>query len=546
MLAAVILFAACRDYEADAFFDDGPVQVDLAFAFSSANADAQTRQADAVVQNDSHRGIVIRQIIPTIGGIPDGSEVSGLQDSVSKSAAKFYHYNRCNMSTGVDGCLVYGKAEEENAPRRYYYGSLTEHFPSELTSTSDIYFELDPIYESTEAPEDAMTLAGYLNEIAKISGWASSTDDNLKSLFQNFINHGYEIPGSAASVKQWIGALREAASQLGTSSTSDQKVILDIVEKADDTNITETYPRDLYLPDGAAALRWTGSESGFVPQMQTTTLDNINSVSRFVYPASLYYFVESGIKASNTANSFAEMMAKSSWDDVLTTYFGNAGNRVTSSTRTVALKDPVQYGVAQLQLSVKADASTLPDAEGSAVSIGSNFKLTGVIVCGQRRVGYDFTQQNNSDANVKFVYDSQVKKDGGDYKCLSTEVTDVTNTLLLQSYEGEDVTIILELEYKGDGNADKFKCIDGYVYPGTRFYLVGLIKASEYDYDQNNTSENTMCVFTKDYTTRVELKITSLAKAYNVLPNILTKNLEIGVETTPQWIAADPTMVEIN
>ena len=42
------------------------------------------------------------------------------------------------------------------------------------------------------------------------------------------------------------------------------------------------------------------------------------------------------------------------------------------------------------------------------------------------------------------------------------------------------------------------------------------------------------------------MTVSSLAKAYNVLPNLLTSNLEIGVETTPQWIAATPTAIRLD
>jgi hypothetical protein len=39
------------------------------------------------------------------------------------------------------------------------------------------------------------------------------------------------------------------------------------------------------------------------------------------------------------------------------------------------------------------------------------------------------------------------------------------------------------------------------------------------------------------------MTVSSLEKAYNVLPSIISKNLEIGVETTPQWKAAKPSSI---
>ena len=82
------------------------------------------------------------------------------------------------------------------------------------------------------------------------------------------------------------------------------------------------------------------------------------------------------------------------------------------------------------------------------------------------------------------------------------------------------------------------------MYPGTRFYLIGRVNASAYD---ETTGDDTSKgrVFTKDYTTTVNMKVVSLAKAYNVLPNILSSNLEIAVETTPKWILAEPDEIKL-
>ena len=109
---------------------------------------------------------------------------------------------------------------------------------------------------------------------------------------------------------------------------------------------------------------------------------------------------------------------------------------------------------------------------------------------------------------------------------------------MLQSYDGEPVKIILEFENKS--GSQFYGMNQQIIYPGTRFYLVGEIDPSD---GTGGDTTSAGRVFTKDYTTLVNVTVASLAKAYNVLPNILSSNLEIGVETTPQWIAATPTTV---
>ena len=84
------------------------------------------------------------------------------------------------------------------------------------------------------------------------------------------------------------------------------------------------------------------------------------------------------------------------------------------------------------------------------------------------------------------------------------------------------------------------------VQEGDFVYLIGKVEAARYNPSESNiNSENNKQIFTKDYITTVNMTVSSLAKAYNVPPNLLSNNLEIGVETTPQWVAAQPTVIRL-
>lgn len=563
------IMTGCKD--TDGFNENGePVRVELACTFSSSVSGHQTRQADALVQNTDKRH-------PT----PYSLHIIALEDEVLKMsevswetpvykegvgtmpAAYLYHSNYCSIAPGVNRCLIYGDvadAESGSIPSELYNGSLIKSPLNNITTNSGLHnvsFCLKSIFDGPDIPSDATTLAAALTDVANLTDWVSSNNNTLKNLRQNFINHGFNLPGSAASVKKWLEALASAAqSYINNPSglTDTETAILDGIKLNAEEKITAigtisatSYPRNLYLPDGAAALRWVESATGgeFKPEMQTTTLDNINTVSRFAYPAALYYFVDSGIMTSNSKVDYASeynivstTAEKTAWDNILEQKFKD-GSKVTGTTKAVALQSPMQYAVAQLHVTVKASNDLKDDNETDIlINNGSEtnyFPLTGIIVCGQRPVNYLFEQGSNSDAEVKFIYDSQVND------CyLTTTETEACNTLVLQSFNGEDVNIILEFENSGN---QTFKCVDGYVYPGTRFYLVGKV-------DHSNPSSGTDVtnngrVFTKDYITTVNMTVTSLAKAYNVLPNLLTSNLEIGVETTPDWIAVTPTVVRM-
>jgi hypothetical protein len=52
-------------------------------------------------------------------------------------------------------------------------------------------------------------------------------------------------------------------------------------------------------------------------------------------------------------------------------------------------------------------------------------------------------------------------------------------------------------------------------------------------------------VFTQDYTTTMSMSVTSLAKAYTCMPDLLAPRLEIGVQVVTKWIQATTTNVEL-
>jgi hypothetical protein len=50
-------------------------------------------------------------------------------------------------------------------------------------------------------------------------------------------------------------------------------------------------------------------------------------------------------------------------------------------------------------------------------------------------------------------------------------------------------------------------------------------------------------VFTQDYITTLNMKVTGLSKAYNVVPNLLSPRLELGVKLEVNWESTTPEEV---
>lgn len=576
MLLLVAMLSSCASEQVEPEVPVPPVveepdSMSLLLACAPENStQALTRLADEVVQlNDYYRKITNFRFVALKDGVVTDCSIDNPSDSInhySGGAAvpdfRYYHSTYCSMTVGSNGCLVYAKADNSNhSSEKSYNGSLNAVIPNHVQSKEEIQFNLESILDATEAREsgdretwevEAWTLADALTAIINDSHngestlvWKTSTNVILKNLLQRFTNNGADLPGSAASVKQWMLSLSATANSYlenpPTSIGDDEKTLLGIIKtKADEKAATITvssetsatlYPRDINLPDGAAALRWTGEK--FEPQMQTTTLDDINSVSRFVYPPALYYFVESGLWTSNTARTFDDYKSRSTWkgtDETAVQTLFSDGGEIKKNTKTVAIADPLQYAVAHLTMGVQAEAASLPYETGNENKIDiSKLTLKGVIIGGQRPVDYKFEPISNSQYDVSFVYDSQVNGS------LHT-IPDTYQTLALQSYDGENVNIVLEFEYSG---TTEFKCLNGYVYPGTRFYLVGEVKLDANALNEEDDYKKR--VFTQDYTTTIDLTVKSLEKAYNVLPSLLSNSLEIGVMITPQWISAEPS-----
>lgn len=461
------------------------------------------------------------------------------EDNLSKKydAEKYntYYVNTCYLMTGTNRMLVYGKAKPAHDDESYdpkVHGQLSA-LPTIRKKTADIQFSLTSIRNTSEAHPDAQALANYMTTIANTNGWSTTDDPTLKSYYLDFIRIGSEgaglMSGAAANIKAFVAALRDLLTGSDALSTAIKTNI-----DANSTIASNTYPRSLGLPDGAAAIRWTGSE--FSVRTTTTTLDNINGINRYTYPAELMFFADSPIRTSAEEVSKATYQNTDKlWSAFLNDYY-KGSTAVNTNTKAVAVENPIQYGVAKLDLTLTGMSTTLSDAKNEVVLDAdmAHLPLTGVIIGGQHTVGFNMKPQGaQTDVDGRFIYETTV-----DATNLATEGYK-TSTLVLQSYDNEKVPVILEFK-NNTGHA--FTGKDGTVYPETRFYLIGMIDPAD---KKEEGKDYTNRVFTQDYTTTMSMSVTSLAKAYTCMPDLLAPRLEVGVQVVTKWIQATTTNVEL-
>lgn len=586
------------------------VLADLALSLPASTAPRTRMTTDVTQSNGNFRGIQRLSIIPftkqgkiTSTDMPSYYESAPIVNNTNWTVPEntVHHYQKVHLMKGVASFLTYGQAaavtggKDVNGsliPKVEGQSQTAGIMPERMAvSPANLTFELEKIYNKEQIPAGATAIADYLTHIARAKGtitnpgtedevtvsWKDAEDAWLQLLYMNFINQNDQetniMPGSARNVKAFVSTLYRRLALMNYNDATIEKAIVNDILNRITTGVTyegegdaltvtslgtyDSYPNDLGLPDGAAAVLWdmTAEENqgAFVPQTVTTLDATINTINRFAYPPELYYYSNSRIKTSNTEILANDYKLYPQWTDVLANLYPYDGV-VGGDTKAVAIKEPLQYGVAHLSATIASKSSSLPDADGNHIEVEyqskPSFPVTGIIICGQRPVDFEFkvktTATGETTGDELFIYDRHLNTNTGGtpfYLKFGDPASGPFETLALQNEDGKDVTIMLELENQSGKN---FKGEDGIVYKGTKFYLTGQVKlsgGSDTGVSESEKDDVKKRVFTQDHTTTVTMKVQTLAHAYNVMPNILSGRLEIGVDIKLDWVGTTPTTV---
>ena len=288
-----------------------------------------------------------------------------------------------------------------------------------------------------------------------------------------------------------------------------------------DENVA-TYPERLGLPSGAAVVRWTPSR--YVVPLENG-LDGIAPISAYCYPPSMYYFVDTHIRTSDEEIDATLYESDSEWDSILSNYA--SGTIVTSSTRAVALQEPLHFGVGMLKATIVANADKLQDNDGQDYTLvdvsGTKFPLTGVIIGRQYRQNFDFTPDDDGNSSQCYLYDDRMPE-----LYLTTTQSDEFRTLTLETPEDKDTYFCLE--FRND-SGQSFQGAEGRILPGHKFYLVGKLAVPSGSFHK---------AFTKDFSTKVNCVVKSLKDAHSAVPDMGIPFLTLGVETVVDWTMSEP------
>lgn len=478
-------------------------------------------------------------------------------------------YSDIAIPVGTNNMVLYTRASKVNStsstPKtKFQAGSLTNPyttFTDEAKPTlSELKFNLETIHSANDFTEQGSTILNKLNAIAQAKAtvnratieWSKideatsyGTEEGrniLKKLYTNFVRL---TAGSENSVKRAIEDLKAAVE---TQQLGDFRELTQAIKDnctTSDLNSSFGFPRNIYLPDGAAVLSFNSDSKTFTYKEITAGLPtggNLVDHKTITYPSELAYFVSSPVGTSSTKDKLAELPDYNAWLNNTETWT-EYGNVVKSNTKLVVLKEPVQYGVACLESKIKCATASLKD-NANAI-LGSNtadntltvptdgIRVTGILVGGQPQ-GVEWNFEPASDAKFDHTIYDQDMNTGIAAK---TSETSPNYTLVLDNNnsspanaEQSRVYVTVELE----NNMGDFYGADGLIPAGSRFYLVGELdpKATTATKPSGDTIDR---VFVKDHTTVANFTIKDLKKAYNHIPDMRTSKINVGLAVDLSW-----------
>lgn len=472
-------------------------------------------------------------------------------------------YRDIDIPVGTDYMIFYGTAKKANTTSSFTYGKTnnidTYDTEKDLTKRN---FKLSSITDVDFANyQAAKDIIAALNDIAKSSGtdgtnavaWADVIDSKYDAVTwitkseRDFLNKYYEkfinlTAGSQKSVKAFITKLKSILTGEGTAANLTNKYLTKSIVDNCDAALTKieklTFPRDLNLPDGVAKIHWNSTNNSFeyytAGSEAFSTGNNIN-YNKICYPAELSYFVKTSTMVSDKEMSHVnDFPDYKNWTTDLSKAWPTTGGtfesaKVSSSTRTVALRDPVQYSVAVLKSTIKCDAATLKDngqnggleADQNVPVTGTGFPVTGILIGGQP-ASVDWKYEPTSTEFANTIYDKEMNGTSM-YAKHETPASNSNYTLVFENAANSKVFVTIELE---NNSGMDFYGQDGIIPKDAKFYLVG---------ELNPTGNTIDRVFVQDHITTANFTIKDLKKAYNCIPDLRTSGINVGLAVDLTW-----------
>jgi hypothetical protein len=331
-------------------------------------------------------------------------------------------------------------------------------------------------------------------------------------------------------------------------------------------------PTSFKLPLGAAQLHFTdfntdASTGGFSYTNPSTSLLDLSATiapTHYMYPSELMYFDNSSLYVSNEDKAVTDYPnGYDTWDNYAWGTNSWTNGAVTSTTRSVAVKNNINYGVAMLQTKVALDGSSFNDNRHAIVTSEEDqvlttaevqgMQLTGVIIGGQNhQLGWNYLAKTNEASDWDYaIFDNQIPSG-----VIPTGAGNENYTLVFDNYYSGDqaaqTDVLVALEFQNNSGKD-FYGLGNLVRQGGKFYLIGKLALGDKrigvdngawpenypipPYTAAGASQEITRVFIQDYLTTATFKIgeNSLKNAFITMPDLRSTQASLGLSVDLNW-----------
>ena len=598
-------------------YDPETGRVKTEFVFNVTQPDERTRQNREVAGNGTFQGISDMFLFcfdgtPGAGSAVDANHTFPLDDlgkpepvhtGGTPNSSKVY---TLYIPTGTKDFLFYATANDaEKSGKPGYYGKLRKTYAGNISKVSDITFQLvNRVSKSTDYTTPQTTLAAILNGIVGVgitspenlkwsatSGASSSDLAVLGDIYDRFVsdtNNGDVRQGSGTSVRLMVGELFDVVNSVYAKTTNatakalSEAILQKIAEdftvtvsgtpavyqwensyKSGTSSTVSNFPSSMGIPDGCAVLEFNKATGEFVYRNSGSAVSKVSvEYDDVTYPAELTYYCNSGLWQSSVAKEAASYPT-SAVDWMKAVNWTNSGwnsDPVSASTRAVAMKENITYGVSQLKATIQRNADNVFNDNAVAITgskannvfsgtsdeSGISFNVSGLLIGGQPDVA-QFEYLPKSTSFNKVIYDPVLDTSHNDLPASDNAKTLTNYTLVLDNFTvGETqakVYVALELTATKD-----FYGLSGFIKSGQKFYLIGELDplstalepvdwSKQTSFASGDTGYGQDRVFIRDAITTATFTIgkDALQRAYSTIPDLRSTQMYFGLSVDLEW-----------
>lgn len=371
-----------------------------------------------------------------------------------------------------------------------------------------------------------------------------------------------------------------------------------------DATVITSFPSYFNIPRGASYMAFNTEGKYFYypqefnvsafdgqPKDETDANTVTYNAGNYYYPAELLYFGNSPIRVSDQEhktgdypNTATDWMDDTNWPASVSGQSGTkdweSDKHVLSSTRSVAMKHNIHYGVSMLETRVGYSDAVISSHElldnnhyvqhvTNGIALNSqdepdkkivvtdgSFKLTGIIIGGQtQNVDWDFLPAKDPTENklvTGFIYDKAITAESANILLNDGSTFTPNYTVVFDNYnkaeadkgtEGKQDKVYVALEFQNNTGQDFYGNFN-LIRNGGYFYLIAEMdpagKTVTWPTDGYRIppyDKEVPRIFIQDYVTKATFKFDthSLKYAYLTVPDLRASSLTLGLSVDIHW-----------